>query len=77
MRSLLFIIYINELPEVVKSEDDTENNSDVIVYADDNSPTTSNEDPEKLMIVIEKDVKNIKFCAAGLMLGLVGFKSRF
>ena len=56
---LLFIIYINELPEVVKSEDNTENKSDVIVYADDNSPTTSNKDPEELMRVIEKDAKNI------------------
>ena len=44
---------------IVKSEDNTENKSDVVVYADDNSPTTSNEDPEELMRVIEKDAKNI------------------
>ena len=44
---LLYIIYINELPEVVKSEEHPDSN--IIIYADDNSPTTSHNDPEELI----------------------------
>ena len=47
---LLFIVYINELPQVVKTE---ENDSKIIIYADDNSPTTSHSDPSELLRVIQ------------------------
>ena len=56
---LLFIIYINELPEAVKTEEDLEANSDIIIYADDNSPTVSHDDPIKLMETIENDGKKV------------------
>ena len=60
---LLFLIYVNELPEVVKlpniisdepaameghDEDTHEEETSVIVFADDNSTTTSHDDPEIL-----------------------------
>ena len=51
---LLFLIFINELAEVVKNEDnedtevDRDDDADVIIYADDNTPTTADCDPEKL-----------------------------
>ena len=48
--TLLFILYINELPQVVKTE---ENDSKIIIYADDNSPTTSHSDPSELLRVIQ------------------------
>ena len=56
---LLFLIFINELAEVVKQEEATEDDAEgldeevdkdaeVIIYADDNTPTTADKDPEKL-----------------------------
>ena len=52
---LLFVIFINELPETIKLDilenEATNNNGDddhIVVYADDNTPTTSEEDPTLL-----------------------------
>ena len=70
---LLFVIFILELPDVLNknaehdiaaeinldNENDTENESHVIVYADDNTPTTANEDPYILKDNIESDAKNV------------------
>ena len=56
---LLFIIYINEVPEVVKKNGYNEDLSDVIIYADDNSPTTMKEDPRELIERIENDGKKV------------------
>ena len=56
---LLFIIYINELPEAVKKNEDKDEDSNVIIYADDNSPTTMKEDPAELMEVIEHDGQKV------------------
>ena len=52
---LLFIIFINELPQVVKSSENQEEDTNIIIYADDNSPTTSNNDPMELLRTIERD----------------------
>ena len=62
---LLFVIFINELPESIKQDmienventdeaaiDDT-NDDHVVVYADDNTPTTSAYDPLKLQNKIQ------------------------
>ena len=54
---LLFIIYINEVPEAVTKNEEEEEESNVVIYADDNSPTTMNEDPVELMKAIESDGK--------------------
>ena len=56
---LLFIIYINEVPEAVKNNGDDEDVSNVIIYADDNSPTTMKEDPIELIEHIENDGKKV------------------
>ena len=61
---LLFIIYINELPEVVKKstdpeEEPTEEYPSIVVYADDNSPTTSHADADTLLENIENDGRKV------------------
>ena len=58
---ILFLIFINELPEILKkntseeeennTETDMTNESHIIVFADDNTPTCSENDPDE---VIEK-----------------------
>ena len=59
MEPLLFTIFINELPEVVTPTVDSEENSNddedkdidegtVVVYADDNTPTVADVDPNRL-----------------------------
>ena len=48
---LLFLIFINELPELVKStigEATPDEDAEIIVYADDNTPCTTAEDPDLL-----------------------------
>ena len=58
---LLFLVFINELAEVVKEENDEEKDiteeSHVIIFADDNTPTTSNADPEGLIDDIQAEAK--------------------
>ena len=56
---LLFIIYINELPEVVNNQENCDTDSDVIIYADDNSPTTSHSDPQELLEKVQNDGKKV------------------
>ena len=64
---LLFIIFINELPEVINSADTEENeaqNSDidkgaVVIYADDNTPIVSDADPNRLFNKIQTIASNI------------------
>ena len=60
---LLFLLFINELAEVVKEDDEEEHDiteeSHVVIFADDNSPTTSNADPEELMEDIQTDANKI------------------
>ena len=60
---LLFLLFINELAEVVKEdteeEQDITEESHVVIFADDNSPTTSNADPEELMEEIQTDANKI------------------
>ena len=41
---LLFIIYVNELPEVIGSLQDSLDQGSVVVYADDNTPTVADSD---------------------------------
>ena len=59
MGPLLFIIYINELPEVVNNRENCDTDSDVIIYADDNSPTTSHSDPQELLEKVQNDGKKV------------------
>ena len=58
---LLFLIFINELPDIVKHpEDDPEapgKESSIVVFADDNSPTTSHENATVLQDIIQKDAE--------------------
>ena len=72
---LLFIIFINELPEVINSradsldtvadtEENEAQNSDidkgvVVIYADDNTPIVSDADPNRLFIKIQTIASNI------------------
>ena len=52
---LLFLIFINELPDIVKHLDDGQEESSIVVFADDNSPTTSHENPAILQNNIQRD----------------------
>ena len=60
---LLFLVFINELAEVVKEDNDEEKDvteeSHVIIFADDNTPTTSNADPEGLIDDIQAEANKI------------------
>ena len=64
---LLFIIFINELPEVVNSVDTEENEAEdndidegtVVIYADDNTPTVADADPNRLFYKIQTISSNI------------------
>ena len=51
---LLFLIFINELPDTVKHTGENDESS-VIVFADDNSPTTTHENPIRLQENIQRD----------------------
>ena len=58
---LLFLLFINELPDLADENDGHEEPSDVgndsiIVYADDNTPTTADEDPTALQRNAQKQV---------------------
>lgn len=56
---LLFLIFINELPDIVKhlgeEPEAATNESSIVVFADDNSPTTAHEDPLVLQNNIQAD----------------------
>ena len=57
---LLFLIFINELPEVVKIREsdeveDIDPEADIIIYADDNTPYTADTDPEALKAKVQKE----------------------
>ena len=49
---LLFLLYINELAEAVKVESNDED-ADVIVYADDNTPISADRDPDILEVKMQ------------------------
>ena len=56
---LLFLIFINELPDIVKHfDEETEasiEESSIVVFADDNSPTTVHEDP----LVLQNNIQAV------------------
>ena len=59
---LLFLFFINELPDIVKERTegnaDAENNdkdAEIIVYADDNTPTTADKDPLALQTKVQNE----------------------
>ena len=54
-----FVYTLNKLPEVVNNTENPEAMSDIIIYADDNSPTCSNVDLDDLMEIIESDGKKV------------------
>ena len=48
---LLFIFFLNELPDVVKTDPEGENSSkddEIVIYADDNTPISADKDPINL-----------------------------
>ena len=53
----MFILFINELPEVIANDNIDEEIGDdqIIVYADDNTPTTADEDPICLQAKIQHE----------------------
>ena len=44
----LFLIFINELAEAVKSYDNTDDEADIIIYTDDNIANAADCDPAQL-----------------------------
>ena len=55
IRTSLFLIFINELPEIFKQTNEVQNDDkEIIIYADDNTPTTSEKSPINLQTNIEK-----------------------
>ena len=61
---LLFLIFINELPEAVKVEQPDEDPStdpeaDIIIYADDNTPFTAAKDPAALQVKVQKEADTV------------------
>ena len=61
---ILFLIFINELPEILKSTSENEENntetdvtdeSHIIVFADDNTPTCSETDPNEVIETMQED----------------------
>ena len=56
---LLFLIFINELPDIVKHFDEDpeapKEETSIVVFADDNSPTTVHEDP----IVLQNNIQGV------------------
>ena len=64
---LLFLVFINELPDIVKPEDDKDisdsnrdtENPTIVVFADDNTPTISHEDPKTLVNLIQSEGNSV------------------
>ena len=61
---LLFLIFVNELPEVIKvktcdEDPDIDPEADIIVYADDNTPFTADEDPEVLQVKLQQEADTV------------------
>ena len=59
---LLFLLFINELPDIVKEDlevesdvNDPHSEEEIIVYADDNTPTTADKNPIILQNKIQKE----------------------
>ena len=49
---LLFLIFLNELPEIIKTKNEPQEASEdgnIVVFVDDNTPTFSDKDPLKLL----------------------------
>ena len=52
---LLFLIFLNELPNIIKNNEGTpytekqETEGSIIIFVDDNTPTVSNSDPVRLL----------------------------
>ena len=60
--SLLFLIFINELPEVTKVPRDVEvvdPEAEIIVYADDNTPFTADAEPEVLQEKLQHEADTV------------------
>ena len=65
---LLFLLFINELPEVVKFTEDEvsddeekgfDKEAEIIVYADDNTPSTAAKDPQNLQNKIQAEADSV------------------
>ena len=61
---LLFLLFINELPEVVKfkrngDDQDIDPDAGIVIYADDNTPSTSDVDPEALQNKLQYEADTV------------------
>ena len=63
---LLFLIFVNELPDVIKMKETdgsqgevVDNDADIIVYADDNTPFTADSDPEILQVKLQQEADSV------------------
>ena len=62
---LIFLIYINELPALVEElpeethGDEGENNATIVIYADDNTPSSSHENPTELQRDMQKIANDV------------------
>ena len=54
----IFLIFINELPAVVKRDHD-EDDAEVVIFADDNTPMVKHEDPNELHEKLEGVAKKV------------------
>ena len=58
---LLFLIFINELPEVIKEEGEEEQkDAEIVIFADDNTPMLKHEDPDELKVKLEQMADKVR-----------------
>ena len=64
---LLFLLFLNELPDIVKEDqeqasvkaDHNDNSDDIVIYADDNTPISSDKDPLRLETKVQKEADTV------------------
>ena len=64
---LLFLLFLNELPDIVKEDqeqasvqaDHNDNSDDIVIYADNNTPILSDKDPLRLETKVQKEADTV------------------